>query len=588
MESPEIAPSTPPSSCNNSPPTGQWPAANTRKPNIVYIIADQVAAPLLRLHNPSSPIKTPHIDALAAKSAVFTSAYCASPLCAPARASMVSGQLPTKIGAWDNASPMGVEVPTYAHSLRKEGYLTVLAGKMHFIGEQLHGFEERLTTDIYPGDFGWYVALQEQMGESPSWDEPDRHLEWFHNTSSVLQAGPCIRSNQLDFDEEVMYQSSRFLYQAARRDAKDRPFCLTVSLTHPHDPYTIHKPYWDMYEDVDIPLPEVDIPEEEQDPHSKRLLRVCLLADHKPPNEAVLRARRAYFGALSYVDDNVGKIMKILEECAMMDDTIVIFSADHGDMLGERGLWYKMSWFEGSARVPLLISYPKLFSPKTIPYNVSTLDLLPTLVDLVGGSFDQRLPLDGVSLLPYLKSQLTLNPHHDTVFGEYAGEGTIAPLMMIRRGPWKFVTCPADPPQLFNLKKDPKELHNLALSHDPIVAKVFGDFVDEASRRWNFQAIHDEVLQSQRTRRLCWDALSKGRYEGWDYQPKVDDAKEKYMISYTRTSVREPADSVGYRYIRSSVPLDELELRARYPPVDAMGRELPRGRAKDNAGAYNE
>ena len=144
-------PSGPPSTA--SPPVGLV----DRKPNILFILADQVSAPLLRIHNESSPVKTPHIDALAAKSAVFTSAYCASPLCAPSRSSLVTGLLPTKIGAWDNASPLGVDVPTYAHYLRREGYETVLAGKMHFIGEQLHGYEERLTSDIYPGDFGWYV-----------------------------------------------------------------------------------------------------------------------------------------------------------------------------------------------------------------------------------------------------------------------------------------------------------------------------------------------------------------------------------------------------------------------------------------------
>ena len=128
-----------------------------RKPNILFILADQVSAPLLQIHNDKSPIRTPHIDSLASRSKVFTSAYCPSPLCAPARASLVTGQLPSQIGAWDNASPLGCDVPTYAHYLRREGYETVLAGKMHFIGEQLHGFEERLTPDIYPGDFGWYV-----------------------------------------------------------------------------------------------------------------------------------------------------------------------------------------------------------------------------------------------------------------------------------------------------------------------------------------------------------------------------------------------------------------------------------------------
>lgn len=136
-----------------------------------------------------------------------------------------------------------------------------------------------------------------------------------------------------------MHQSIRYLQSAARRQETSRPFCLTVSLTHPHDPYTIHRQFWDMYEGEDIPLPEVTIAPEEQDPHSQRLLKVCDLASSDIPDEAVARARRAYFGAVSYVDDNVGKLLKVLEDCGMDEDTIVIFSSDHGDMLGERGLW---------------------------------------------------------------------------------------------------------------------------------------------------------------------------------------------------------------------------------------------------------
>ena len=148
---------SPPISAASSTSSPPPECAEGRKPNILFILADQVSAPLLRIHNDKSPIKTPNIDALAAKSAVFASAYCASPLCAPSRSSLVTGQLPSQIGAWDNAAPLGCEAPTYAHYLRREGYETVLAGKMHFIGEQLHGYEERLTSDIYPGDFGWYV-----------------------------------------------------------------------------------------------------------------------------------------------------------------------------------------------------------------------------------------------------------------------------------------------------------------------------------------------------------------------------------------------------------------------------------------------
>lgn len=135
----------------------------TKKPNILYIMADQMAAPLLSLHDKNSPIKTPNLDRLASEGVVFDSAYCNSPLCAPSRFVMVSGQLPSKIGAYDNAADLPADTPTYAHYLRREGYHTALAGKMHFCGpDQLHGYEQRLTSDIYPGDYGWSV----------NWDEP--------------------------------------------------------------------------------------------------------------------------------------------------------------------------------------------------------------------------------------------------------------------------------------------------------------------------------------------------------------------------------------------------------------------------------
>lgn len=182
-----------------------------------------------------------------------------------------------------------------------------------------------------------------------------------------------------------------------------------------------------------------------------------------------------------------------------------------------------MSWFEGSARVPLLISNPKRFSPKTITENVSTLDILPTLVGLVGGSLDARLPMDGRSLLPLIDNKCN---GFETVLGEYAGEGTIAPTMMMRYGPWKFIVCPADPLQLYNLRSDPKELCNLVTSEDDEIREVLEGFVRKSRERWDFDKIHNEVLHSQRARRLCWSALTRGRFASWDYQPN-DDAGTK-------------------------------------------------------------
>lgn len=153
----------------NGSTTAPPEAADSPRPNILYIMADQMAAPMLKAYDPESVVQTPNIDKLAENGVVFESAYCNSPLCAPSRFCMVSGQLPSKIRGYDNASQISSDIPTFAHFLRAEGYETVLAGKMHFIGpDQLHGFEYRLTSDIYPGDFGWAV----------NWDKPDERQEW--------------------------------------------------------------------------------------------------------------------------------------------------------------------------------------------------------------------------------------------------------------------------------------------------------------------------------------------------------------------------------------------------------------------------
>lgn len=498
------------------------------RPNILFIMADQMTAPLLPLHDPASPIRMPNLMRLAERAVVFDSAYCNSPLCAPSRFTLVSGQLPTKIGAWDNAADFAADIPTYAHHLRRLGYRTALSGKMHFCGpDPLHGYEERLTSDIYPADYGWAV----------NWDEPDLRPSWYHNMSSVLQAGPCVRTNQLDFDEEVVFKARQYLYDHVREHA-GQPFCLTVSMTHPHDPYSIPAQYWNLYRDQDIPLPQVQLAQDEQDPHSQRLLKVIDLWDKPLPAEKIRDARRAYFGACSYVDGQIGALLATLEECDLAEDTLVVFCGDHGDMLGERGLWYKMHWFEMAARVPLLIHAPQRFAARRVSESVSTLDLLPTLVELAGGELPAELALDGQSLLAHLQGQ----GGHDQVIGEYTAEGTLSPLMMIRRGAYKFIYSEQDPCLLYDLRNDPHELENLAGSaqHQALLQA----FLAEARERWDIPAITARVLASQRRRRFVADALSRGKRTSWDHQPFVD-ASQQYM--------------------RNHIDLDDLERRARYP-----------------------
>ncbi|MFP6848029.1 MAG: choline-sulfatase [Pseudomonas sp.] len=501
-----------------------------KRPNILFIMADQMAAPILPLHDAASPILMPNLMRLAKNAVVFDAAYCNSPLCAPSRFTLVSGQLPSKIGAYDNAADFPADVPTYAHYLRRLGYRTALSGKMHFCGpDQLHGYEERLTSDIYPADYGWAV----------NWDEPDVRASWYHNMSSVLQAGPCVRTNQLDFDEEVVFKAQQYLYDHVR-SAGEQPFCLTVSMTHPHDPYTIPAEFWDLYRDEDIPLPSQHIDQAEQDPHSQRLMKVIDLWDKPLPAQKIKDARRAYFGACSYIDSNIGKLLKTLEACNLSDNTIIVFSGDHGDMLGERGLWYKMHWFEMAARVPLLVHAPKQFAAHRVSQNVSTMDLLPTLVELAGGTLEADLPLDGRSLVAHLEGR----QGHDEVIGEYMAEGSISPLMMIRQGDWKFIYSQQDPLLLFNLRHDPQERENLAESAEH--QSLLTDFINQAKARWDMPAIHQATLASQRRRRFVASALTHGALTSWDHQPMVD-ASQQYM--------------------RNHIDLDDLERRARFPQL---------------------
>jgi choline-sulfatase len=503
-------------------------------------MADQLAPSALPFGG-NSATRAPAMSELAESGVVFDAAYTASPLCAPARASLLTGLLPSRTGVYDNAAEFRAEIPTFAHHLRSAGYRTVLAGKMHFCGpDQLHGFEERLTTDIYPADFGW----------TPDWEHPETRPSWYHDMSSVTEAGPCLRSNQLDFDEEVAFAAERSLFGHIR-SGDERPFCYVVSFSHPHDPFTIPRQWWDLYRDEDIPMPATPDQPPELHPHERRLRAVCG-ADATVVNaDQVRAARRAYYGAISYLDSQIARLLAVLRDTGRLDDTVIIVTSDHGEMLGERGAWYKMSCYEGSARVPLIIWSPRRFAARRVTAPVSTMDLLPTLVDLASAADPPEVtgPLDGRSLLPHLYG----SPDRDETVAEYLAEGAIAPIVMIRRGRHKFVHSPADPDQLFDLSADPLELVNLAA--DPAGAGLVADFRRQIAERWDLPALDRAVRLSQRRRRLVHGALSAGAQAAWDFTPGYNAA---------------------HRYIRGHMDLADLERQARYPPAGSGRSPAPR------------
>src|SRR5438034_1503997 len=228
---------------------------NTQRPNILLVLADQLAASALPPYG-NRVVRAPHLERLGEEGTVFERALCASPLCVPSRSALMSGLLPSRTGAIDNAGELPAGIPTFAHRLRLLGYRTVLVGKMHFIGtDQLHGFEERPMTDVYPAGFDWI----------PDWDlADDERLPWYHDLSSVLRAGPVRSTLQFEYDAEVM---ERGLAALAADDP--RPLLLVVSFTHPHDPYEVTEEHWSRYDGVEIPAPAN--PEPTDDPVTGRL-----------------------------------------------------------------------------------------------------------------------------------------------------------------------------------------------------------------------------------------------------------------------------------------------------------------------------
>ena len=517
------------------------------RPNIIVIMADQLAPHFTGAYG-HKVVKTPHLDALAARGMRFDAAYCNSPLCAPSRFSFLSGQLISRIAAYDNASEFRASVPTFAHYLKARGYRTCLSGKMHFVGpDQKHGFEDRVPTDIYPADFAW----------TPDWEAHGERIDkWYHNLQTVKESGLANATFQIDYDDEVVFAAKRWLFDHARDKAmgSQAPFAMVASFIHPHDPYVARPEWWNLYSDDEIDMPTYLPDKDDQDPFSQRLMD-GIEASYVPlSDEEVRRARRAYFANVSYFDSKIGELVQTLEEIGELDNTIVVVTADHGDMLGERGLWYKMNFFEHSARVPLVMAGPGVANG-VAPNACSLVDLLPTFVEIAsgGGGEDGEItygePIDGRSLMPLARGEAD---NIDEAIGEYCAEMTPWPVFMIRRGYLKYVHCDADPPQLYDLQKDPGERNNVC--NDPDYQAAAADFAAEVASRWDSAKLRSDVMATQRSRRVLHAAMeleaqgSKAGGESWDYNPPSDASQQ---------------------YVRNHMDWTVAANRYRYPPINS-------------------
>ena len=484
-----------------------------KAPNILLIMADQLAPQFTGAYG-HPVVKTPHMDALAARGMRFDSAYCNSPLCAPSRFSFMAGQHITSICAYDNASEFPSSVPTFAHYLRQMGYRTSLSGKMHFVGpDQLHGFEERVTTDVYPSDFAW----------TPDWEQPDERIDkWYHNMESVKEAGVAATTFQLEFDEEVAFFARRKLMDYACNSAT--PFCMVASFIHPHDPYVARPEFFNLYSPDEIDMPANRFAYDEQDDFSKRLMDGMEATTKPATDDEIRNARHAYYANVSYFDSKIGELVRTLDEIGELDNTIIIITADHGDMLGERDLWYKMNFFEHSGRVPMIMAGPGIAQGQ-IDTPCSLVDILPTMVDIASSTGTAKpvygQPIDGRSLMPMATSGI--GDDGDAI-GEYCAEMTGNPVYMIRRGDYKYIHCDGDAPLLFDIKNDPAELNNLAQA--PSHKEISDAFAQEVQSRWDSDKIKSDVIAKQKQRTAVFEAMQQGKRVDWDYNPPRDASNE--------------------------------------------------------------
>lgn len=453
------------------------------QPNILVILSDQHAA------NVSGPyghpiVQTPNMDRLAAEGTVFENNYCNSPICVPSRMSFMTGQHLRNNGIWDNGVPLSSDKVTWAHQLKAAGYDVVLSGKMHFRGlDQLHGFRAQLAYDINA----------QNLPKIRDWDED---MEQRGPVTSIkAEAG---RSKEVEADDAVTAAALDYLRDPARQD---QPWAMVTGYVAPHPPFVVPQKYLDMYPLEDIPLPEVPAGHVDAlHPAFQRQLLWRGWPREGIPEENIRRARAVYYALTTYLDDQIGMLLAALEQTGQRENTIVIYLSDHGEMLGEHGLWYKCNFYEQSAHVPLIVNGVGEAGQR-LPAVTSNVDVTATILDLAG--VESIAPMDGDSLLPLIQGES--NNWKDEAISEFYADGSTRPWAMLRQGRYKLVYSHNDPLELYDLENDPAEFNNLA--EDPQYQDVLDRLRSSLLARWDPEDLDRRIRQSQKERRLIYDDL---------------------------------------------------------------------------------
>jgi choline-sulfatase len=460
--------------------------AGERPPNILIVMSDE--------HDPSVSstyghpfVETPAMDRLAARGAVFDAAYCNSPLCVPSRASFMTGKHVHRIGVWDNGVPLASDEPTWAHRLNRLGYETALIGKMHFLGpDDRHGFQVRDVSDREP------IYRRQGRGafKPANWDTPVT-LGAFGR--GLIAAGPSDSAFQV-YDDSVIDGAAQYL---TRVSGSPQPWATCVSFITPHFPLVVREEYWARYFPAHADLPELpDGAADRLHPQNKRFRDY--LGCGEATDEEVRRARAGYYGLVSFFDDHLGRVLDVYDELGLAESTVIVYVSDHGEMNGNHGLWFKSSFYEQSARIPMIVSWPGHIAQGVRLRRVASLvDLVRTVLEIAGET--DAGDLDGTSLVPLLTGVETDDAGGEAI-AEYAAHATDRPARMIRRGRYKLNYYWREPVELFDLESDPGEMSDLSGSpeHREVVEELTAAILDG----WDPEEVDRVVRESHAKRRL--------------------------------------------------------------------------------------
>ena len=449
--------------------------------NIVFLFSDEHAGSVMG--NSGHPVvQTPHLDRLAEQSYTFDNAYCNYPICTPSRLSMLTGRYPHQIGAWDLGAIADRRYETWGDHLAKAEYETLLCGRTHFNGtDRLLGFSHRLLDDLQ--------RWRHTTGRPPRRTADARR----GSNSHVAECGPGDHEHTR-YDQNVTDLAVDFLRKKAS-SSEDNPFLLYCGFMHPHFPLIAPPEFYSLYDPNTLELPATwNEPLKAQHP---------IIQHHRwawqndiPPPEAVVRcALASYYALVSCLDAHIGRILEAIDTSPLRENTLIVYTSDHGEMAGHHGMWQKQCFYEPSVSVPLMLRLPSDEKGR-VAQNVSLVDVLPTLLEAAGLETPSDLP--GESLLEIARSQ----PNETTraVFSEYHHMGMLNAGFMLKRGDYKLCHYVGSEPQLFNVAVDP--LENDDLASEPAYAAKRSEL--EAALRTILDPEQEDARakENQRVRRL--------------------------------------------------------------------------------------